>query len=212
MILKKGLDTAVHDMFIEGFYSRRYQAGQKIDPAELAAEYQISRTPVVQALKRLQNENILTVTSGGKYFITVPTAKLISDVCAVRYMYEEQAVLFHVRHSSEETRARLWHMVTEFHEKQKTEDSVTSVKNDMKFHRSMIALTGNEYLEETYQPILNRFISIKYVIQNQYRTQQNAVDRHVKIADSILKQDEAAALESLRIHIFKSRDNMIQDL
>ena len=49
MNLKQGLDERVHDLFIEGFYAGEYQAGQKVDPAVLAQQFSISRTPVIQA-------------------------------------------------------------------------------------------------------------------------------------------------------------------
>ena len=37
MNLKKRLDETIHDVFIEEFYSGKYHAGEKVDPAELAA-------------------------------------------------------------------------------------------------------------------------------------------------------------------------------
>ena len=72
MNLKRGLDEMVYDLFIDELYNGVFHAGEKIDPAALTESFQISRAPVIQALKRLASEKILEVSSGGKYFIPVP--------------------------------------------------------------------------------------------------------------------------------------------
>ena len=92
MILKKRLDETIHDKFIEDLYTGRYHAGERIDPAEMAMECSISRTPVVQALKQLANEKVLTVSNGGKFFMVIPDQKMLDDVCDVRCLLEQHAI------------------------------------------------------------------------------------------------------------------------
>ena len=81
MYIKEGLDDVAYKKFIEGFYSCSYKPGQRIDPAELTDKYQMSRTPIVHALKRLANEKIVEVQGNGRFFIPVPTVKDIQDIC-----------------------------------------------------------------------------------------------------------------------------------
>lgn len=97
MILKKRLDETIHDKFIEDLYTGRYHAGERIDPAEMAMECSISRTPVVQALKQLANEKVLTVSNGGKFFMVIPDQKMLDDVCDVRCLLEQHAISIHMR-------------------------------------------------------------------------------------------------------------------
>ena len=100
MNLKRGLDEMVYDLFIDELYNGVFHAGEKIDPAALTESFQISRTPVIQALKRLASEKILEVSSGGKYFIpdpdtremlwrtTIPKGTPLGDDVDIRFLAE----------------------------------------------------------------------------------------------------------------------------
>lgn len=55
-------------------------------------QFSISRAPVVQALKQLANERVFTVDKGGKFYIIVPTEKMVNDICDVRCLMEQYAV------------------------------------------------------------------------------------------------------------------------
>ena len=76
-----------------GFVSGDYVAGTRLDPTELAERYQISKTPIIQALKRMAHEHIVELMPGGKYEIPVATREDIADVCEARLLFEEQALV-----------------------------------------------------------------------------------------------------------------------
>lgn len=208
MNLKKRLDETIHDMFIEGFYSGKYHAGEKIDPAELAAQFSISRTPVVLALKRLANEGILTVSSGGKYYIPIPTKKMLDEVCDVRCLLEQHAASIHVKNNDPETRETLKMLAEQSRKALRSGDPVTSIKCDFDFHRKFIELTGNSCLMEVYIPVLNRFVGIKYSLGHQFETQEMAVDRHMEIMEFIIANDEEKARAAVRNHIDPARERI----
>lgn len=208
MNLKQGLDERVHDLFIEGFYAGEYKAGQKVDPAVLAQQFSISRTPVIQALKRLTTEGILTVSSGGKYFIPTPTKKLLYEVCEMRCLLEQHAVLIHIRNKDENVRKQLEEIAQQCMEAMKDDRMVNSVKSDLEFHRRLVKLTGNGCLLEAYTPILNRFVSIKYSMGHPYDTQKIASERHLEIMQYLMEGKEQEACNSVWKHIEYARQIM----
>lgn len=208
MNLKKRLDETIHDVFIEEFYSGKYHAGEKVDPAELAAQFSISRTPVVLALKRLTNEGILTVSNGGKYYIPIPTRKMLDEVCDVRCLLEQHAVSIHVKNNDAAVGEKLKMLAEQSKEAFLSGDPVTSVKCDFDFHRSFIELTGNSCLMEAHVSVLNRFVGIKYSLGNQLESQERAVDRHMEIMEFIIANDEKKAKESVWNHIESARQRI----
>lgn len=212
MNLKKGLDETVYDLFIDGFYSCAYQAGQKVDPAELAEKYQISRTPVIQALKRLNNEKILMVTNGGKYYIPVPTRQLLREICEVRYLFEKYAVLYHIESGSTQVKHELYEKALQCKMVMSNGNERESVKADLDFHRSLVESTANTCLYEAYMPILNRFISIKYVMGKQYETQRSANERHIRLMQDIMDKKAETACETLYDHIFLAMKRMAEEM
>ena len=77
MSLKKNLDDIVYETICMGFVSGDYVAGTRLDPTELAERYQISKTPIIQALKRMAHEHIVELMPGGKYEIPVATGRTL---------------------------------------------------------------------------------------------------------------------------------------
>lgn len=201
MILKKRLDETIHDKFIEDLYTGRYHAGERIDPAEMAMECSISRTPVVQALKQLANEKVLTVSNGGKFFMVIPDQKMLDDVCDVRCLLEQHAISIHLKNYNREALIQLKEMVMETQRKQNAGDVVGGTKNNLEFHKRFVELTGNRCLLETYLPILYQYGGIKYSLGNQWESHMFLEGWHLKIIDFLIDQDEEEAKKATWEHI-----------
>lgn len=209
MNLKRGLDEIVYDMFIDKLYNGEFHAGEKIDPAALTESFQISRTPVIQALKRLASEKILEVNNGGKYFIPVPNEKQIREICEVRYLFEQYAVEWYLNSVNHAVLSRLYDMTLECRSKMKSGEELKCVKSDLEFHRSLVRLTGNTCLYETYIPVLNRFIGIKYAVECWPEQQVQANDRHIHLMEAIIQNQKEQAFQELRQHIFLAMERIV---
>ena len=87
-IKKKNLDQGVYDRIIEKIINVEFLPGQQLDINDLAEEFGVSRTPVVQAIKMLNLDNILEISRTGKVSIPDFTIKQIRDIYDVRLMME----------------------------------------------------------------------------------------------------------------------------
>lgn len=209
MYVKESLDKVVYKNFITGFYSCIYHPGEVLDPAELAEKYGVSRTPVVQALKRLANEKIIGVRGNGRFFIPIPTEATLRGVCRTRILFEQEAIVQLVTNHNEESIHNLHEMAECCFLGIETENSLESVKRDMDFHRMLVASAGNSCLQELYGVVLNRYISIKYVLRDQYINQKAAANRHLEMMHYIDVGDAESAKMCSEKHIQSSMDFMI---
>ena len=91
-IKKKNLDQGVYDRIIEKIINVEFSPGQQLDINDLAEEFGVSRTPVVQAIKMLNLDSILEVSRTGKVSIPDFTIKQVRDIYDVRLMMEKYAV------------------------------------------------------------------------------------------------------------------------
>lgn len=208
MYVKESLDQIVYKRFIEGFYACAYHPGEKIDPADIAEKFGMSRTPVVQALKRLAHEKILGVKANGRFFVPVPTEQKLKNICHTRLLFEKEAIHQLLSDQNQGTIQSLYQMA-EYCRGNLVNSTVESVKQDLDFHRALVASTGNACMSELYGVVLNRFIAIKYVLSGQYTTQDGAVDRHVELMRYIVEKDETKAFTCIGYHILKSMELLI---
>lgn len=68
MKLKSNLDTIIYNLIVDSLFLGEYQMGQTILLDEFANKYEVSRTPVIQAVKLLVNDGILESMSNGSGF------------------------------------------------------------------------------------------------------------------------------------------------
>ena len=66
MALKKNLDVLVFEQIRDRIINSEWEQGQNLDVDELSRFYEVSRTPVLQALKRMQAEGMVVVSGTGK--------------------------------------------------------------------------------------------------------------------------------------------------
>lgn len=210
MYVKESLDKVIYNSFMTGFYSCSYHPGEVLDPAELAERYGVSRTPVVQALKRLANEKIIAVRANGRFFIPVPTEATLRGVCRTRIIFEQEAIGCLAERRERETVHSLRQVAESCYQEMEQVNNLESVKRDMDFHRMLVASAGNSCMQELYEIVLNRYISIKYVLRDQYRSQKAGAQRHIEIVRAIEEGKEALAKELLESHIAVARESMLQ--
>ncbi len=203
--VKKNLDSIVYNLLIESFFNEEYRSGQVINPTEVAEKYEISKTPVLQALKRLSIENVLEVSSTGKYALIAPTKEKIADICELRYMFEEAAVKSVIENFSEKDKAVLLELAENCSKMKTNLEPKEVLRADYSFHKKLVELKGNDNLFEVYEIILNRYIILKYSSGYENRLEgilEKSYVSHKHIVELMEKKDLDSLLGYLKDHIY----------
>ena len=66
MKVKNSLDEILYEHIVESLINGDYEMGQNLTLDELAHRFEVSRTPVVQAVKLLANDGILQIMGNGR--------------------------------------------------------------------------------------------------------------------------------------------------
>lgn len=72
-------DEILYDRIIESLIFGDYDMGEK---------FEVSRTPVVQAVKLLTNDGVLTVMSNGRVYVPEYKYETVRQICEVRLLVE----------------------------------------------------------------------------------------------------------------------------
>lgn len=92
MRVKSNLDAIIYDRIISALIMGEYQMGQVISLDDLSAKYEVSRTPVTQAVRLLTNDGILEMQKNGRVKVPEMTEEDLKKICEVRLLLEEFAV------------------------------------------------------------------------------------------------------------------------
>lgn len=213
MSLKKNLDVRVFEQLRETVIRSEWVPGQALSPDELAERYGVSKTPVLHALKRMQEQKMINVTPTGHFYVPEYSKKDICDLLEMRALLERQTILKLSAHREPLDFDKLSLLVTECSAANRHGNVVAARKADMEFHRLLTVSVNNPYLTDLYDRILSQFIVANYLLTDPTQAQQTiAADEHVTILEAIRAEDYAAACAAMDMHIFGARDKILKKL
>lgn len=194
------LRTAVVSMDI---YASR--VAPKLDERALAEELGVSRTPVREALSRLEQEGLVRNIPRRGTFVVRKTKQEIVEIIEVWAALESMAARL-VTENASEVELEIFHQNS--NRMQSTPDTADSYideysENNIRFHQSIIELSKNQYLIDTARRSFVHMQAIRSsTIRHPARTLQSVTD-HRRIIEAIVKRDTTRAELLVREHALK---------
>ena len=180
--------TAVYDLLKQDVIRLRFRRDEIINEKALAERYQVSKTPVREALSVLVQEGYLKKIPRVGYLLREVTVEDYRKLIYLRFTLEKGVVLRIIRSCTEEEILSLRDYCKE--ERISYQD-FGGVNYD--FHMAMARLTGNEYLAEEVRRIFQRTIRAPSV--NLYQEVREEPHRyHLQLIDAMRDRDVETAL------------------
>jgi len=184
--------------------------GTHLVETELSEALQISRGTLREAMRQLQQEGLISAGARGRLSVRHLDNKEIADIFDVRAALESlAAATLAVRPDRIHTVAELRKAVAEMTDSwaaSNLEDRAASnledrIEADLKFHRTMCHLTGNETLLHSWSS-LEGSIRMSIMYAGMARALNNMdVKRHSDIVDAIESGDADQAAATVRDHM-----------
>lgn len=175
----------------------------KLDERYLAQSLGVSRTPVREALSRLEQEGLVNSVPRRGAFVVRKTKKEILDVIQVWAALESMAARLATIVASDEEIGKLRSLFVTFKDPHGPQARIDEYsETNIKFHQAIIALSRNELLQRLADvPLLHmRAIRLK-TIGEQNRASRSIVD-HMQIIKAIEARDAELAARLVRDHSF----------
>lgn len=146
--MKEMLSPALHayremmQLIAEG----EFKPGDKLPTVPLARRFGVSRTPVTEALKRMEGEGIVTFTLGSGARLIAPTAREIHDTYLVRAHLESLALELGFIRVTRPMLIRLETYVEMEREYFNTGEKINCIQAGLDFHRELAMASENDRL------------------------------------------------------------------
>ena len=184
-----------------------YQRGELLTELKLVNDLGVSRTPIREALRRLEQEHLIEMSSKGILIVGV-TEKDLEDIFAIRLRIEgmasREATLRITDEELEELRETL--ELQEFYVSKKNADNIRMM--DSKFHRLIYRFSGSSVLYDTLMPLHKKTQKFrKKSVENESRATQSASE-HRAIYEAIAAKDADLAEKLTIAHIQNAKDHI----
>ncbi|MGW2563315.1 GntR family transcriptional regulator [Streptomyces sp. NPDC001514] len=180
---------------------RRYEGGTLLTEGELAEAVGVSRTPVREALLKLEMEGLLKLYPKKGALVLAVSAQEIADVVETRLLVEEFAVRKAVP-APPRLLARLEELLAEQKQRAEAGDLAAVAATDRSFHAEIVRNAGNQILSRLYDQMRDRQLRMGVAVMHSHpdRIAKNIIE-HAEILDRIRAGDAQGAAVCVRQHL-----------
>lgn len=177
------------------------EPGQRLMEIALANKLGVSRTPIREAIHKLELEGLVVLVPRKGAEVAKITEKDLKDVLEVRTSLEVLATELACERIRSEDLERLKQAEAEF-EKSILNDDVTSLaEKDVAFHDIIFTATGNERLMQILNNLREQIYRYRVEYLKDVSSRKRLVREHREIRSAIEKRDVAAARMLIAEHI-----------
>ncbi|QDG78307.1 GntR family transcriptional regulator [Labrenzia sp. PHM005] len=175
--------------------------GDQLEEAALADRFEVSRTPVREAVRSLVESGLLETRSRKGAFVRVLSAKELIDLFEVAAELEALASRLASERLTDEGLIGIQQGLEACATAANNDDATAYSAANLQFHRAIHMATGNEWLIEQLAQIetrINPYRSIPYKMHGRLR---QSVEEHAAILDAISTGKGADAAQLMRDHM-----------
>ncbi len=202
------LADCVFEKLENDILSGKYAYGELLTEVRLSEELQVSRTPVREAIRRLEQENILLVTGKG-IVVQGITKEDIRDILEVRLRIEGIAARYAAQRMDEQQKTALQEAVELQDFYVSRADSEHVQWQDHEFHELIYAGSGSITLQSTLVPLHRKAQKYRRAsVENKQRAVQSVAEHHA-ICEAILAGNADEAEQRMVEHIRMAQKSIL---
>lgn len=208
---RRRLADEVYEQLIGAIMRREIGPDDQLVQEKLAAELQISRTPVREALMRLEQDGVLEVSNRGSFRLYQMNDAEIRELYQARAAVEGQAMRILANEVDPGIIADLRRCVRrEENVREKTAKAYFEANRSI--HRKFVELADNRFLLEMFDMIWGKAMAFHLFSAIENVDLERSLGSHMALVDVIEAGDKGAALELITRHIHDGYDLQIESL
>lgn len=206
------LRDVVFNTLREAILRGELKPGERLMEIQLAQKLGVSRTPVREAIRKLELEGLVLMIPRKGAEVAQITAQDLEDVLEVRCALEELAVKDACDHINDDQLLDLKIADEEFKRCLDEQDLVASVNADMLFHEIIYQATNNRRLMQMLNNLREQMYRYRMEYLKDRSTHQTLLDEHAAIRRALQQHDREKAGEAIHIHIQNQKDSIMNSL
>lgn len=209
LLKKHSLTTLVQDELERLILRGELAPGDKLNEAQLATRLGVSRGPVREAFRALEQAGLLRTEKNHGVSVKSLSFKEAEEIYQVRAMLDEHIGRLLANSISAEQLGALRQIVESMKRAQNSQDGQTYGHLNLQFHDTMAAAVGNEKLLETYRRLVRELSLFR---QTALTLEIDAIDQsvheHEAIIEAIAAGDSTLTESLIRSHLDHGRERI----
>lgn len=203
----KSLVTIVEDRLRAAIIDAEMRFGESLSEEALSEALGVSRTPVREALARLQLQGLVTIVPKKGTFVFAPTEEDVAELCVFRFMLETQALRECLARAREPALAAMTEALAAMEAAQAGGSRRDYARADTGFHEVFFRHCGNRYLANAYRGVSGRVAALRTHLSVPLKgEQERSMAEHRQMVEAFAAGRLADLDSILHRHIMRARD------
>ena len=204
------LEKLAYDAIKEAILTFRFKPGESLVENDLARQLSISKTPVRDALSRLEKEDFIIKIPYKGYYVAEVSHQSVIDIFEIRAVLEGLALrLAALRCTSadiETARA----LINEHGAAAESCNIKLASELNRRFHNLLIERSGNERLMHMLENLEDHLARYRMLSNFQSGRLKKSVSEHIQILEAIIDRNADAAEKAAREHMLSVSADLAQ--
>lgn len=187
-----------YQLILEAIDLGSYKPGDRLVESDLAERFGVSRTPIREALQRLETQSLLT-RDGRSLIVASLDHNQLAELYVVRSELEGLAARLAAKHATPEEIRVLRDMVED--DRKYTDDPEALSRSNRRFHKQVHLASHNRYLVQQLDLVHRTMALLAVTTLAVEGRSETALDEHSAIVAALETGDGGAAHAALKTHI-----------
>ncbi len=206
----KTLSDKAYEQIKDRLVSAKYVPGQFLQEAQICADLKLGRTPVHQALHRLQQEGLVEIIPRKGILVKSDSLSEIFLALEVRALVEPYCAALCAEKATQADINALRDLLDEYDAKRESANKSKLMEMDRRLHTMIAEIAGNHLLADFLRPIHERMSRIWFLPHWQFHDFGLTGSEHGALFEAIEKRDAEGASAAMKEHVDSLRRRIME--
>lgn len=198
-----------YDFLVAEITSSRIRTGARLSENRIALDLGISRTPVREALQRLEQEGLVRRGSNARFTVAQPTIKEAEEACDLLVLLDTYLARRASERLTTEQKAELLASVETMSAAAVSGDRYAWSEADLSFHRLLNSIADNALVSSTVKETRRRVQRFWLEAPAMEGRLVECSQEHEDLAHAMIERNDAAIAEAVEVHILHMRERVV---
>jgi DNA-binding GntR family transcriptional regulator len=208
----KPLREVVYETLREAIRTGALTPGERLMEIQLAEELGVSRTPVREAIRKLELERFVVMLPRRGTYVANLSLKDINEVFEIRSALDGLAAGLAAERITEEELEQMERLLVEIADHIEKRNNMKIVEADEAFHDILYRASRNERLVGIIYNLREQFARFRSVSINYPGRLQNTLEEHRQVVEAIAQRNPELAQQKAREHIENAEQTLLLEM
>ena len=213
MRLNRNLDQVIYDELVDSLFATQWKAGDIINIDDLAVKFEVSRTPVIQAIRLMAADGMVELLPNGRAQFPTFTAKDVEDLCSTRELLEQAAIKIICKEKPELPMEALQANLENSKNARINKMYGLCGRLDLQLHKLIVGAANNKVLSSAYDVVQKKFTVLNYLNRTPEQVVTDlALSQHEEIIRELPSYNYTQLSKMIRSHVEYARRSELESI